>query len=130
MHPRISENLFPRYVREREKHPGYECACLAREISMLHGNVLMLLRLFVIASRGVVLGIGAHRRVTIVLGATEGSSRRVCNQHRTSAKHLGAQGSLHRRRAQPTPSADIFFDLVRNVSYDPKVVESVNQARG
>lgn len=26
-----------------------------------------------------------------------------------------------------TPSADIFFGLARNVSYDPKVVESVNQ---
>jgi len=116
VHPRMSENLFRRYLREREKHPGHECACLAREISMLHGKVLMLLRLFVIASRAVVLGIGAHRRGDHrAWGDCKGVQEEVCNQHRT------------RRRAQLTPSADIFSDLVRNVK-DAGISEHIQKS--
>jgi predicted O-methyltransferase YrrM len=137
LHPRMSQEFFRRYLREREEHPGYERACAAREISMLHEEVLMLLRLLVIASRGAVLEIGSYiGGATVVLAAT--------------AKEFGKgpvisiePGGAHNH--PDIPSADIFSDLVRNVkeaglsqhvtllngvSYDPKIVESVNQARG
>jgi predicted O-methyltransferase YrrM len=137
LHPRISEEFCRRYLCQREKHPGYQRVHSVREISMLHEEALMLLRLFVIASRGAVLEIGCYiGGATIVLAAT--------------AKEFGKRpvisiepGGAHNH--PDIPSADIFVDLVRNVkeaglsqhvtllnglSYDPKVVESVNQATG
>ena len=59
LHVSLSEEFLRRYLREMEEHPGYQRACSAREISMVHEEVLMLLRLFVIASRGAVLEIGS-----------------------------------------------------------------------
>jgi predicted O-methyltransferase YrrM len=134
---RMSEEFFRRYLREREEHPGYQRACSAREISMLHEEVLMLLRLFVIASRGAVLEIGSYiGGATTVLAAT-------AKEFRKGPVISIEPGGAHNH--PDIPSGDIFSDLVRNVkeagvsqyvtllngvSYDPKVVESVNQARG
>jgi predicted O-methyltransferase YrrM len=137
LHARMSEEFFRRYLREREEHPGYQRACSAREISMLHEEVLMLLRLFVIASRGAVLEIGSYiGGATTVLAAT-------AKEFRKGPVISIEPGGAHNH--PDIPSTDIFSDLVRNVkeagvsqhvtllngvSYDPKVVESVNQARG
>jgi predicted O-methyltransferase YrrM len=137
LHPRMSEDFFRLYLREREEHPGYQGACLAREISMLHEEVLMLLRLFVIASRGVVLEIGSYvGGATIVLAATAKEFRKGPV---ISIEPGGAHNHPH------ISSADIFSDLVQNVkeagvsdhvillngfSHNPTVIESVNKARG
>jgi predicted O-methyltransferase YrrM len=137
LRPDMSEEFFRRYLLEREKHPRYQRACSAREISMLHEEVLMLLRLFVIASRGAVLEIGSYvGGATTVLAAT-------AKEFRKGPVISIEPGGAHNH--PDIPSADIFSDLVRNVkeaglsdhvtllngfSNDPKVVESVNQARG
>jgi predicted O-methyltransferase YrrM len=134
LYPRISEEFFRRYLREREEHPGYQAMCLARQISMLHDEVLMLLRLFVILSRGTVLEIGSYiGGATTVLAAT-------AREFRKGPVISIEPGGAHDH--PDIPSADIFADLVRNVkkagvfehvtllngfSSDPKVVESVNQ---
>jgi predicted O-methyltransferase YrrM len=104
---------------------------------MLHEEVLMLLRLFVIASRGAVLEIGSYiGGATIVLAATAKEFRKGPV---ISIESGGAHNHPH------IPSADIFSDLVRNVteagvsehvtllngfSDDSKVVQSVTQASG
>jgi predicted O-methyltransferase YrrM len=136
LHPRMSEEFFRRYLHEREEHPGYQAMSLARQISMLHDEVLMLLRLFVIASRGAVLEIGSYiGGATIVLAAT-------AKEFRKGPVISIELGGAH-NPPFAIPSTDIFSDLVRNVreagvsdhvtllngfSTDPKVVESVNQA--
>ena len=135
LRPRMSEEFFRRYLREREKHPGYQRAYLAKQISMLHEHVLMLLRLFVIASRGAVLEIGSYiGGATMVLAAT-------AKEFRKGPVISIEPGGVHDH--PDIPSADIFSDLVRNVektsasdyvrllngfSSDPNVVELVNQA--
>lgn len=135
MHPPMSEELFRLYVLEREEHPKHQSVRLAKKISMLHEEVLMLLRLFVVASRGVVLEIGAYiGGATVVLGAT---AKEFKKGPVISIESGGAQYHTH------IPSADKFSDLVRNVedagiseyvtllngfSNDPKVVESVKCA--
>jgi predicted O-methyltransferase YrrM len=131
----MSEELFRLYLREREEHPKHQSVRLAKKISMLHEEVLMLLRLFVIASRGVVLEIGSYvGGATVVLGAT---AKEFKKGPVISIESGGAQYHTH------IPSADKFSDLVRNVedagisehvtllngfSNDPKVVESVKCA--
>jgi predicted O-methyltransferase YrrM len=137
LHPCRSEDFFRLYLREREKHPEDHSVRLARKSSMLHEEVLMLLRLLVIASRGAVLEIGSYvGGATIVLTTAAKEFRKGPV---ISIEPGGAHNHPH------IPSADIFSDLVRNVteagvsehvtllngfSYDCKVVESVNQARG
>jgi hypothetical protein len=77
LHPRMSEEFFRLYLRERKEHPGHQSVCLARKISMLHEEVLMLLRLFVIGSRGAVLEIGSYiGGATIVLAGAAKEFRR------------------------------------------------------
>jgi predicted O-methyltransferase YrrM len=137
LHPRMSEEFFRLYLSEREEHPGYQSICLARNISMLHEEVLMLLRLFVIASRGAVLEIGSYiGGATIVLAAT-------AKEFRKGPVISIESGGAHNHPV--IPSADIFSDLVRNIkeagisehvtllngfSDDSKVVQSVTQASG
>jgi predicted O-methyltransferase YrrM len=137
LHPRRSEDFFRLYLRAREKHPAHRSVRLAKKTSMLHEEVLMLLRLLVISSRGAVLEIGSYvggATVVLTTAAKEFRKGPVI-----SIEPGGAHSHPH------IPSADIFSDLVRNVkeagvsahvallsgfSYDSKVVESVNQARG
>jgi predicted O-methyltransferase YrrM len=137
LYPRRSEEFFRLYLRAMDKHPEDHSVRLARKSSMLHEEVLMLLRLLVIASRGAVLEIGSYvGGATIVLTTAAKEFRKGPV---ISIEPGGAHNHPH------IPSADIFSDLVRNVteagvsehvtllngfSYDCKVVESVNQARG
>jgi predicted O-methyltransferase YrrM len=137
LHPRISEEFFRLYLSEREEHPRYQSMSLATKISMLHEEVLMLLRLFVIVSRGAVLEIGSYiGGATIVLAAT-------AKEFRKGPVISIEPGGAHNHPV--IPSADIFSDLVRNVkeagisehvkllngfSDDSKVVQSVTQTSG
>jgi predicted O-methyltransferase YrrM len=137
LHPRISEEFFRLYLSEREEHPRYQSLSLATKISMLHEEVLMLLRLFVIASRGAVLEIGSYiGGATIVLAAT-------AKEFRKGPVISIEPGGAHNHPV--IPSADIFSDLMRNIkeagisehvtllngfSDDSKVVQSVTQASG
>jgi predicted O-methyltransferase YrrM len=131
----MSEEFFRLYLWHRKEHPKYQNVRLARKISMLHEEVLMLLRLFVIASRGVILELGSYiGGATIVLGAT-------AREFKKGPVISIEPGGAHNH--PDIPSANIFSDLMRNVeqagisehvtllngfSDDPKVVESVKRA--
>jgi predicted O-methyltransferase YrrM len=106
--PKITASGLRQYLENKELHPEFAHIVAAKRMSMLHEEVLLLLRYLAIASRGAVLEIGAYvGGATVVLAST---AKRYRKRPIISIE-AGGQYPTH----PDIPSNDIFADLRRNI---------------
>lgn len=120
--PPLTEPLLREYVAAMAQHPDYEFIRAAKRISMLHEEVLLLLRYFVLSSQGAVVEIGPYiGGSTVVLAKTA----QQFNKGPVITIEPGGRHEAHPH----IPSTDIFGDLTRNLS-SFGVSESVTLIQG
>ena len=104
---RITEASLRKYVRGAKLHPSYGLIREAKAISMLHEEVLLLLRYFVLSSSGGVLEIGPY---------VGGSTVMIAETVKKLGKGPFVSVEVGGRHDHPEiPSANIFGDLERNI---------------
>jgi predicted O-methyltransferase YrrM len=135
--------MIDAYLSGIESHPYYAKMAATKKFSMLHVEVLLLLRLFARAARGGILEIGPYiggSSIAIGSGVRDGGgSPFVSVEHGGVGEELGGIYSQHPQ----IPSSDILGDLRRNLDAEgltgfvtliegksdaPDVVQAVHEA--
>ena len=112
---KFTKPMIDGYLTGIEQHPYYDKMAAVKKFSMLHVDVLLLLRLFARSVRGGILEIGPYiggSSIAIGSGVRDGGgSPFVSIEHGGVGEELGGIYSQHPH----IPSSDILGDLRRNL---------------